>query len=429
MGRLIKSIKNIRNCHRKPEARGITYLKIHYICKRINISVPTMKRKKKKLTSIIAFLVFLTTCLGNTNSLYAATAPTESQRFTLVIDAGHGGKDPGAIGRFSREKNINLSVAKALGQLVEKNCPDVKVIYTRKNDVFIPLGRRAEIANQAKADLFISIHTNALPGRAIGRGAETYTLGMARADENLEVAKRENSVILLEDDFSKRYEGFDPNSTESYIMFEFLQDKHLEQSINLASSIQRQFKHSAQRVDRGVRQAGFLVLRNTSMPSVLIEVGYISNRNEEAYLASDRGQQQMAKSIYNAFCDYKSDYDRKQSAVVNRKGANDRADSSRQRTEQPAVAKEKKVTEKSTNGSTDEIVYKIQIMVSPKKYGEKNACFKGLSPIAYYQENGLYKYTYGETTDRGKLLQELKRVRKLFKDAFIVSFKDGVKVK
>ncbi len=365
-------------------------------------------------------------------AFFLAVFPVSSQvsgkKFVVVIDAGHGGKDPGAIGKIIREKTINLNIALKLGALIRENNPDVKVVYTRDRDVFVELQQRANIANRVKADLFISIHTNAASSRS-AYGTETYTLGLARTEENLRVAKRENSVILLEDDFSKRYEGFDPNSTESYIMFEFLQDKHLEQSINLASSIQRQFKHSAQRVDRGVRQAGFLVLRNTSMPSVLIEVGYISNRNEEAYLASDRGQQQMAKSIYNAFCDYKSDYDRKQSAVVNRKGANDRADSSRQRTEQPAVAKEKKVTEKSTNGSTDEIVYKIQIMVSPKKYGEKNACFKGLSPIAYYQENGLYKYTYGETTDRGKLLQELKRVRKLFKDAFIVSFKDGVKVK
>ena len=341
--------------------------------------------------------------------------------------AGHGGKDPGAIGRIIREKNINLGIALKLGALIRENHPDVKVVYTRDRDIFVELQQRANIANRVKADLFISIHTNSATNRS-AYGTETYTLGLARTEENLRVAKRENSVILLEDDFSKRYEGFDPNSTESYIMFEFLQDKHLEQSINLASSIQRQFKNSAKRVDRGVRQAGFLVLRNTGMPSVLIEVGYISNRNEEAYLASEKGQLQMAKSIYNAFCDYKSDCDRKQGAVISRNRAKEKTDSSL-RNENRTIVATKTDSEKSSVSSGSGIVYKIQIMVSPKKYGEKNSCFKGLSPVSYYRENGLYKYTYGETTDRKKLLQELPRVRKLFKDAFIVSFKDGVKVK
>lgn len=360
---------------------------------------------------------------------FSAYTQASGKKFVVVIDAGHGGKDPGAIGRIIREKNINLGIALKLGALIRENHPDVKVVYTRDRDIFVELQQRANIANRVKADLFISIHTNSATNRS-AYGTETYTLGLARTEENLRVAKRENSVILLEDDFSKRYEGFDPNSTESYIMFEFLQDKHLEQSINLASSIQRQFKNSAKRVDRGVRQAGFLVLRNTGMPSVLIEVGYISNRNEEAYLASEKGQLQMAKSIYNAFCDYKSDCDRKQGAVVSRNGAKEKMDSSLQ-SENRTIVVTKTDSERSSvsSSSGSGIVYKIQIMVSPKKYGEKNSCFKGLSPVSYYRENGLYKYTYGETTDRKKLLQELPRVRKLFKDAFIVSFKDGVKVK
>ncbi len=358
-----------------------------------------------------------------------------------MIDAGHGGKDPGAIGKTIREKNINLGIALKLGALIKENNPDVKVVYTRDRDIFVELQQRANIANRAKADLFISIHTNASTNRS-AYGTETYTLGLARTEENLRVAKRENSVILLEDDFSKRYEGFDPNSTESYIMFEFLQDKHLEQSINFASSIQKQFRRSALRTDRGVRQAGFLVLRSTGMPSVLVEVGYISNREEEAFLGSQKGQQQMAVSIYNAFCDYKSDCDRKQGAVVSRGKVKESVDTSRseqQTADRSVVEKENNVSKannvstKSTSTSSsqikEEVVYKIQIMVSPKKYGEKNACFKGLSPISYYKENNLYKYTYGETTDRKKLLQELSRVRKLFKDAFIISFKDGVKLK
>ena len=359
---------------------------------------------------------------------FSAYTQASGKKFVVVIDAGHGGKDPGAIGRIIREKNINLGIALKLGALIRENHSDVKVVYTRDRDIFVELQQRANIANRVKADLFISIHTNSAANSS-AYGTETYTLGLARTEENLRVAKRENSVILLEDDFSKRYEGFDPNSTESYIMFEFLQDKHLEQSINLASSIQRQFKHSAKRIDRGVRQAGFLVLRNTGMPSVLIEVGYISNRNEEAYLASEKGQSQMAKSIYNAFCDYKSDYDRKQGAIVSKNSSVKKTVDSSRRDENRTVGTTETNLGKNTVSSGSGVVYKIQIMVSPKKYGEKNSCFKGLSPVSYYRENGLYKYTYGETTDRKKLLQELPRVRKLFKDAFIISFKDGVKIK
>lgn len=188
---------------------------------------------------------------------FSAYTQASGKKFVVVIDAGHGGKDPGAIGRIIREKNINLGIALKLGALIRENHPDVKVVYTRDRDIFVELQQRANIANRVKADLFISIHTNSATNRS-AYGTETYTLGLARTEENLRVAKRENSVILLEDDFSKRYEGFDPNSTESYIMFEFLQDKHLEQSINLASSIQRQFKNSAKRVDRGCVKQDFL---------------------------------------------------------------------------------------------------------------------------------------------------------------------------
>lgn len=226
--------------------------------------------------------------------------------YTLVIDAGHGGKDPGAVGSISKEKNINLAVALELGKLVEANCPDVKVIYTRKNDVFVELNERANIANKAKADLFLSIHTNATAARNNGpQGTETYTLGMHRAAENLAVAKRENSVITLESDYEEKYEGFDPRSSESYIIFELMQDKNMERSVKLAKLIQQQFKGTAGRIDRGVHQAGFLVLRATSMPSALVEVGYINNAAEERYLNTSDGVKAIAKSIYNAFVSYK----------------------------------------------------------------------------------------------------------------------------
>ncbi|MBQ7988611.1 MAG: N-acetylmuramoyl-L-alanine amidase [Bacteroidaceae bacterium] len=227
------------------------------------------------------------------------------QAFTLVIDAGHGGKDPGAAGRKSKEKNINLAVALELGRLVAKNCPDVKVVYTRKTDVFVELDERARIANKAKADLFISIHVNSTAARVGPQGTETYTLGMHRAADNLEVAKRENSVITLESNYEQRYEGFDPKSSESYIIFELMQDQNMEKSVRLARLIQQQMRSSAKRVDKGVFQAGFLVLRATSMPSALVELGYINNPTEEQYLTSKNGQAALARSIYNAFVQYK----------------------------------------------------------------------------------------------------------------------------
>ena len=225
--------------------------------------------------------------------------------FTLVLDAGHGGKDPGALGRGKgREKNINLAVALAVGRLVEKNMKGVKVVYTRQKDVFVGLDERAAIANRAKADLFVSIHTNALSSRKQLTGSETYTLGMHRAADNLAVAQRENSVISLEKDYQTRYEGFDPKSSESYIIFEFLQDKNMEKSVRLAQLVQKQFK-AAGRPDKGVHQAGFLVLRATSMPSCLIELGYITTGSEEKYLTSDRGVNQLAEAIYKAIKKYK----------------------------------------------------------------------------------------------------------------------------
>ena len=225
--------------------------------------------------------------------------------FTLVIDAGHGGKDPGAQSKTGKEKNINLAVALAFGKLVEENCKDVKVVYTRKTDVFVELNERANIANRAKADLFVSIHTNSTAAKVGPQGTETYTLGMHRVADNLAVAKRENSVIMLENDYEEKYEGFDPNSSESYIIFELMQDKNMERSVKLADLVQKQFRTTAKRVDKGVHQAGFLVLRATSMPSVLIELGYINNPTEAAYLTSTAGVNALARCIYNAFVAYK----------------------------------------------------------------------------------------------------------------------------
>ena len=256
--------------------------------------------ERYKLNIVFVFCIFLSFLPE------MLSAGVSDKSFTVVIDAGHGGNDPGAVGRRGKEKNINLSVALKLGKLIEANCTDTKVVYTRKKDTFVPLHRRAEIANAAKADLFISIHTNSLASRnSRVQGTETYTLGLHRTEDNLEVAKKENSVILIEDDYQQRYAGFNPNSAESYIIFEFMQDKYMAQSVSFAQLIQRQFRQSARRVDKGMHQAGFLVLRETSMPSVLIELGYITNPSEEQYLLSEKGSSALAKSIYQAFLSYK----------------------------------------------------------------------------------------------------------------------------
>ncbi len=236
--------------------------------------------------------------------------PMRGNAFTIVIDAGHGGKDTGAIGFISKEKDINLKVALAVGKLIQKNMPDVKVVYTRSTDVFVELNERARIANKNKADLFVSIHTNSTAaGRAgtTAEGTETYTLGMHRAADNLDVAKRENSVITLENDYEEKYEGFDPSSSESYIIFELMQDDYMKQSVRFADLVQNQFRSTAGRVNKGVFQAGFLVLRNTSMPSALIELGFINNKAEEKFLNSDAGIAKMSQSIYNAIKTYKGD--------------------------------------------------------------------------------------------------------------------------
>ena len=258
--------------------------------------------------------------------------------FTLVIDAGHGGKDPGTRGVKALEKDVNLKVALAFGKYVERNCPDVKVIYTRKTDVFIELSERAAIANRNKADLFISIHSNALPDGKISRGFETYTLGMHRASDNLDVAKRENSVILVEDNYKQRYAGFDPKSSESYIMFELMQDNNMSNSVELAKMIQHEACSLSGRQNKGVHQAGFLVLRETSMPGCLIELGFLTTPDEEAFLDSSNGQDLLAHGIFNAFLKYKKKYGARNSATSTVKTEEPKTGSAKQKSaakEQP----------------------------------------------------------------------------------------------
>ena len=354
----------------------------------------------------------------------------QGKDFTLVIDPGHGGKDPGAIGKKGKEKNINLSVALKLGNLIKENCKDVSIVYTRQKDTFVALDRRAQIANNAKANLFISIHTNSVAKGKTVRGTETYTLGLHRTEDNLEVAKKENSVILIESDYEQRYAGFNPNSAESYIIFEFLQDKNMEKSVRLATDIQKQFKTTAKRIDKGVHQAGFLVLRETTMPGVLVELGYISTPDEERYLLTESGTSALAKSIYQAFLSYKKKYDM---------GDNTRP--AQAKVEEPAPVEKPKTPSKPQNANkpknestkskgtqSDKPIFKIQILTSDKKLPAGSKLFKGLTPVGHYQEKGIYKYTYGESHDYNKVLRTKRQISSKFKDAFIIAFKNGKKM-
>ena len=342
---------------------------------------------------------------------YPVIGNTINDRFIVVIDPGHGGNDPGAIGTRGKEKNINLNVARKLGRLIEDNCNDTKVVYTRKSDIFVPLHRRAEIANNAKANLFISIHTNAVAKKnSYVKGTETYTLGLHRTEENLEVAKKENSVILIEDDYKQRYAGFNPNSSESYIIFEFMQDKNMSQSVNFATLIQQNFK-SYNRIDKGVHQAGFLVLRETSMPSVLIELGYISNPSEETYLLSDKGTTDLANAIYRAFINYKGNSSKIKPTTVT------------------SNTRQEITTPKEEAKETSKIKFKIQILASDRVLPQNSKQFKGLKPVSWYKENGLIKYTYAENEDYNKILKiKRKIVDPKFKDAFIIAFKNDTKI-
>ncbi|MBQ9677772.1 MAG: N-acetylmuramoyl-L-alanine amidase [Prevotella sp.] len=373
---------------------------------------------------------------------FVVAATAANKKFTLVIDAGHGGHDAGALGAFSKEKNINLNVALAFGRYVENNCPDVKVIYTRKTDVFIPLHTRADIANKNKADLFISIHTNAVPRGRVARGMETYTLGMHRAATNLDVAKRENSVILIEKDYKQRYEGFDPNSSESYIMFEFMQDKNMAQSVELARFVQKRACAAANRPDKGVKQAGFLVLRETSMPSCLIELGFITTSDEEQMLNSSNGIDRLGYGIYQAFLDYKRKYDsnitvpyqaeQKQdyqipSIVPQEEKQEEPVAAAPEKAQQEPVAPESKVEE--VKEPTDSaLVFKVQIMASASRQKVSKSKLNGQPAAQCYEEGGFYKYTVGASTDYDEIAKVRESLVANFPEAFIIAFRGDKKV-
>ncbi|MDR3219503.1 MAG: N-acetylmuramoyl-L-alanine amidase [Dysgonamonadaceae bacterium] len=370
-----------------------------------------------KYTNIV--LLILTAVL-----LTPVHAQVNKDPFVVVIDPGHGGKDTGALGKKGREKDINLAVGTLLGQYIAAKHPDVKIIHTRKKDVFIGLKERAEIANKSNANLFISIHTNAVSGHSAVNGAEVYTFGLSRTDENFEVAKRENSVILLEDDYAQKYEGFDPESSESYIMFEFIVTKYAEQSVNFASIVQKELVKTAKRNDRGVKQAAYLVLRESSMPRILIELDFISNPSTENFLLSKDGQNKLALAICNAFTQYKKDFDRGAGAPVLETVAEIN-------TSAPDSVAEINTIEKglSLEDTTDKSskIYKVQILASTKEIPNNSPELKGYK-ADFYIENKLYKYTIGASSDRNEINQLRRKVSKDFKNAFIIAFENEIKI-
>lgn len=343
----------------------------------------------------------------------------EAKDFTVVIDAGHGGKDPGAISANKKlyEKDVTLKVALMVGESIKKNHPEVKVLYTRKADVFVGLNDRARMANKANADLFISIHTNAAKNRT-AKGAETYTLGIEeeRTERNLEIAKRENGVIFLEDNHEKTYANFNPNSPESYIIFEYMQSEFVKESIHMAQYVQEHLASDANRHDRGVRQAGFLVLNATSMPSILVELGYISNAEDAKYLGSESGQKRMSRCISEAFDKYYTD--------LMKLNANQPVVESTRSTTIPAS----KEQPKAIQGDEQQPVFKVQFLSSSKQLAAEDKAFKGLKPVEFYYDKGLYKYTYGSSTNYNDIIRIKKKVNEKFKDAFIVAFVQGERI-
>ncbi len=347
----------------------------------------------KKVSAVYIYLC----CIVCACSMFATNVAAQKQFSTIVIDAGHGGKDPGALGKKSKEKNIVLSVAQKFGKLVSDSLPGVKCVFTRNTDVFVPLDKRAEIANKNAADLFISIHANSSPSKNIS-GAETYVLGLHRSKDNLAVAQKENSVITLEDDYTNRYEGFDPSQPESYIMFELMQNVYLEQSISVASLIQNEFKSSG-REDRGVKQAGFLVLRQTSMPSVLVELGYISNAVEEKYLSSDSGAVVYANALYKAVKAYKNIYDKQNNPSI------------------IDVSKNKKIDLWPSG-----VNYRLQIAASKNELKIDTA--KTNLPLSFVVENQTNKYMLGIFNTADEATEAQKKLKNRFPGCFIVAF-DG----
>lgn len=376
------------------------------------LAVKTLMRTKS--TSTIVLVAFIFTCFLTS----AHAFQKNKDKFVVVLDAGHGGDDPGNMGNGYKEKEISLNIILEVGRQLEKD-PKIKVIYTRKTDVFVTLRGRAEIANNADADLFVSVHCNSHNSSA--NGTETFVLGLHANQRNFEIAKKENEVIFLEKDYKSHYDGFDPNSPESMIGLTLMQEDYLDQSTQLAKFVQDNFTYNLKRNNRGVKQAGFWVLHQTSMPSVLIETGFLTYKPEGAYLNSDKGQDEMSNAIYKAITDYKKLLDQNVGEDIYAQSTT------------PMVVKENAPIEK-VEIETPELVYnnivfKVQLAASSNKLEPKPANFKGLTDISREKEGTLFKYFYGYTSDYNKIKQlQVEAQKKGYPECFIVAFKDGNKI-
>ena len=385
--------------------------------------------KKAFLTTIIAALIIPFLSFGQDTENFFG------QLNTVVIDAGHGGKDVGCLGSHSYEKDVALGVALKLGAYLEEKFENLTVIYTRKTDVFIELGERAKIANRNKADLFICIHANSAASNAFG--TETYVMGNDKTEANMRVAQRENASILLEENYKEKYENFDPNSPESYIMMTLGISAFQTQSINFAEKVQTQFRERVGRKDRGVKMAPYLVLHQTKMPSVLIETGFLTNKNEEEFLTSDIGQDYLASAIYRAFKEYKNELETKSKLLVEDELIDDSPSKEPKKENKPEPKKEKTKKEekakkeiKSTEHLKDDgLVFKVQLSTNSKKVEPTASNFKGLENVSYYEAGGLFRYTIGNerTWESATKIQDQARTSG-FEDAFIIAFNNGKRI-
>lgn len=365
--------------------------------------------------------------------LFCVGAQVYAQNFKVVLDPGHGGKDFGATRGNYVEKKIVLDVAEKVGELLKKD-KSISVVYTRKSDVFLELRERTEIANREKADVFVSIHANAVANAPSATGTETFIMGMSKNASNLEIAKKENAVITLEDDYQTSYSGYDPSKPESLIGLTLIQEQFLNQSIELASKVQTRFTNDADRKNRGVKQAPFVVLYTAFMPSVLVELGFLSNSDEGAYLNSEEGKNELARAIANAIIDYKKQY---HSASENIPNTRSTKTVERETPKVIDTVREKPI-EKAKTSSVDAskpavvtkegVVFKVQVAASSKNLDLKPSNFNGLNNISVAKEGTMFKYFYNETTDYNHARKALEVAKAKYPSAFLVAYKNGKKV-
>jgi len=347
---------------------------------------------------------------------------------TIVIDAGHGGKDSGAIGRISMEKSVNLAVALKLGNYIKENMPDVKVVYTRDKDEFVELSERAAIANRNNADVFISIHCNSTEGVTTVNGAETFVMGESKNEANLRVAKKENAAILLEDNMDA-YDHFDPNSTEAYIIFSLTQSLYQSQSLSFADKVQKQFANRG-RHNRGVQQAGFLVLWKTSMPSILVELGFLNNVNEEQFLNSERGQSQMALALYQAFAEFKHEYEAENQQVAQVEEKPEIKPEAKSEAKPKVNPKEEKAEKPKADNAIKEVFFSVQFASGKKDVSIKtDPSLKKIKGAWKYRSKGMYCYASGKYATKAAAEARKKELIDMgYGDAFLVAFIGGERV-